>query len=267
MVMSATVRNEGNRASVLIRVLGPVDLLIDGARAPVGGRHERMVLGALAISANHMVSLDQLAEIIWGDSPPPSMRNTLQTCVSRIRHRLGDGWIAGFDHAYELTVSVDELDALMFERDILDAQARCYDPEVRLELCRTALSRWRGPPFGDFGDEDPFRLEAIRLTELRLFAMELQLGSQIALGRVEPAIGALESLVPEHPYRERMWYLLVHALATSGRRVEALRSCQSLRELLSEVGLEPSADMAQLEEEILLESPGVSPRLHGSIHD
>lgn len=252
---------------MLIRVLGPVDLLIDGARVSVGGRHERMVLGALAISANHAVSLDQLAQILWDDSPPPSMRNTLQTVVSRIRHRLGGDRVLGSDHAYELRVSIDELDALMFERDVLDAQAGRDDPERCLQLCRQALGLWRGPPFGDLGDEDPYRLEGIRLTELRLFAMELQLECQIEMGRAEPAIGTLEALVHEHPYRERMWYLLVHALATNGRRVEALRSCGALRELLSEVGLQPSADMRQLEEGILMESPEVRPQLRNSLRE
>ncbi len=74
-------------------------------------------------------------------------------------------------------------------------------------------------------------------------------------------VGSLEVLVEEHPYRERFWYLLVVALALSGRRVEALRACTDLREILAEVGLEPIAAIRQLEDEVLTEQADVRGRL------
>jgi DNA-binding SARP family transcriptional activator len=249
----------------MVRVLGPVDLVVDGDVVFVGGRHERLVLAALAVSANHWVTSDQLAQILWGDQPPSSRMNTLQTYVSRLKHRLGSERVSGEDHSYELRVAADELDALVFEQNVSEAEESLDQPGRCLELCRGALALWRGPPFGELGDEEPFQLEAIRLTELRLRVMEMQLESRLMTGQPDLAIGALEALVREHPYRERMWYLLIHGLAITGRRVEALRSCTSLRQLLAEVGLQPSGDIRELEEEILTEDPRVRPRLRNAL--
>lgn len=251
---------------LVVRVLGPVDLLIDDQIVVLGSRNERLVLAALALSANHWVTSDQMAQILWGDDPPPSKTNTLQTYVSRLKCRLGSEHVTSEDHSYQLHVQPEELDALLFERRVSGAEESLDDPTRCLQLCRSALALWRGPPFGGIGDEEPFRLEAIRLTELRLRAMEMQLESRLMTGQPDLAIGALEALVHEYPYRERLWYLLAYGLAITGRRVEALRSCQSLRELLGEVGLEPSRDIRDLEEEILTESPRVRPKLTDALN-
>lgn len=248
--------------ALLVRVLGPIDVVIGGEVVAISGRCERKLLGALAISANHgVVSSDHLAEILWRDNPPASRDNTLQTHLSHLRRLLGTSRIECENHGYRLCLDNDELDALEFERLAAEAADSRSRPGQCLLVCRQALGLWRGVPFGDFVDEDPFRLEAIRLEEHRLSAVEFQLESEIALGRGILAIGSLESLVEEYPYRERLWYLLALELARCGRRVEAIRACIDLRHLLEEVGLEPSMAMRKLEEEILAESPNVRTRL------
>jgi DNA-binding SARP family transcriptional activator len=252
----------GDGGLVMIRVLGPVDLVTDEGTVTVNSRLERKLLGALALSGNHLVSTDQLADILWGDEPPSSRDNTLQTYICRLRRAIGPGRIISADHSYELQLAIDELDAMAFEKLVGEAQAARGDPERVSELCRAGLALWRGTPFGEFADEDPFRLEAIRLDELRVLVMELELESESALGRAEGVVARLRGLVEEYPYRERLWYLLAAALSVCGRRVEALRACQELRRVLSEVGLQPSAEMRQLEDQILLEAPQVRPRLH-----
>ena len=247
---------------LMIRVLGPVDVLTDRGVVTIGSRLEMLLLAALAVSANHSVSTDQLAQLLWGDSPPPSRDNTLQTYVSRLRNVLGrDRILPTESHSYELRVTFDELDALVFEKVVTEAMASTARPDRCLALCKEALALWRGIPFGSFADEDPFRLEAIRLDEVRLFVLELRLECELALGYEEMVVGTLEGLVEEYPYRERMWHLLVAALSLCGRRVEALRACDDLRCILAEVGLEPTSEMRQIEEEIHTEDPAVLPRL------
>ena len=98
--------------------------------------------------------------------------------------------------------------------------------------------------------------------------MELQLEFELELGQEEVAVGALKALAEEYPYREKMWYLFIAALSMGGRRVEALRACDQLRRVLAEVGLEPSVEVRQLEDEIIEEGPRVRPRLrHVLDHD
>ena len=253
------------KAGFMVRVLGPVDLMVGGDLVLVGGRHERMILAALAISANHWVTCEQLAHILWGDRPPSSKTNTLQTYVSRLRHRLGGERISGEDHSYKLHVAPEELDGLVFEQKVSEAEESLDQPQSCFEISRSALALWRGPPFGELGDEEPFQLEAIRLNELRLRVMEMQLESRLMSGKPDLAIGALEALVHEYPFRERMWYLLVYGLAITGRRVEALRSYASLGQIVAEVGLQPSSDMRDLEEDILIENPRVRSRLRDAL--
>lgn len=236
-----------------VRVLGPIDLVTDAGVVVPMGRIGRKLLGVLAISANHAVSADRLAEVIWRNSPPASRDNTLQTHVFRLREELGRDRIVSEGHSYCLRLDPGQLDAVEFERLTSLAASVRQKPSECVQLCRSALSLWRGVPFGEFADEDPFRLEAMRLDELRLFAMELKLESDLELGRAELVVGTLEALVDDYPYREGMWHLLITAMSRSGRRVEALRACNRLRGVLGEVGLEPSGEIGRLEEEILSE--------------
>ncbi|MCP3975728.1 MAG: AfsR/SARP family transcriptional regulator [bacterium] len=246
---------------VLARVLGPVDVVTTSGVVAIGSRLERLLLAALAVSANQAVSASELADTLWGDAAPLSRDNTLQTYISRLRLALGTDRIATEGDSYTLVVAADELDATVFETLIARAASTRHDPEACLALCTRALSLWRGDPFGTFSSEDPFRLVAIRLDEIRLFACELRLECEIALGNESMVVGSLEALVAEYPYRERIWHLLVIALSLSGRRVEALRACTELREILAKVGLEPTAAIRQLEDEILAEKANVRGRL------
>ena len=64
-------------------------------------------------------------------------------------------------------------------------------------------------------------------------------------------MSGLTSLIEEHPYREHLWYLLIEALAGHGRRVEALRACRRLRNVLAEVGVQAADDLHDIEQQIL----------------
>lgn len=243
------------------RVLGPIEVVEDGQLLRIGGRLEKMLLGALAVASNHAVSTDSLAEVLWGGAPPASRDNSLQTYVSRLRAVIGRDRILSENHSYQLRVEKGELDALEFERLAKAADACRDDAAERYELCADALQLWRGTPFGDFSDLEPFRLEVIRLDELRMSVLETRLAAEIALGHENLVTGTLEGLVQEYPYRERFWQLLIGALALTGRRVEALRSCEELRQVLAELGLDPGQDIVHLEQAILLEDPCLRAKL------
>jgi len=240
----------------LIRVLGPIEITSSGFCRPVAGRHPRAVLVALVLGVGHAVPVDHLAAVVWGDDLPSTAHATLQTHVSSLRRCLGADHIVFEDGAYILTVAPESIDAVRFERlsieaaDVLEA-----DPSRSRELSMQALSLWRGPPFGDLYDDEFVFLEARRLDEMRVQTMELRLEADVALGRLAHAIGLLESAVVDHPYRERLWFLLISALAMDGRRVEALRSYQRLCGILAEAGLAPSQDLQELEQEVLMETP------------
>lgn len=244
----------------VIRVLGPVDVVAAGEVHRIGSRNERAVLAALVLAGGRSVPVTTLREVVWPERAPSGADASIHTYVSRLRHLLGHTAIERTDHSYRCDVARHQVDATRFE-DLVDAATRVGDdPECRARLCREALGLWRGSPFGDLGDDEAFRLEAFRLDELRLAATEFALGAEIELGHLEIATAELETAIQEHPYREHLWFLLVHALDLGGRRVEALRACARLRQVLAEVGLEPAPDLAGLEARIVGGAPIGPPR-------
>ncbi|HEY5662942.1 MAG TPA: BTAD domain-containing putative transcriptional regulator [Ilumatobacter sp.] len=241
-----------------VRVLGPVGVMTPDGPASVGGPQVKAVLATLAIGAGHAVSVDLLRRTLWGDDPPDSADNTLQSYISDLRHILGAEAIQRIDHAYVLDIDPQQIDAVRFETLLGRAIAVRDDPAACSRVCREALGLWRGRPFGDLADSDPFRLEAYRLDELRLATMELSIEADLALGNHELVVSELEVAIEEHPYREHLWRLLIEALAGAGRRVEALRACQRLRRVLAEVGLQPTDELRSVEQQIL-DGHAVSP--------
>ncbi len=235
----------------IVRVLGPIDVMTPTGARSVGGPQARAVLGALAIGAGQAVPIDHLLQALWGDHPPESAERTLLTYISNLRHIFGADAVLRIDHAYALEVGAQDIDAVRFESLLGRAIAAKADPGECLRICREALHLWRGRPFGDLADDEAFRLEAYRLGELRLAAMELSMEAELALGNHELVVSELEVAVEEHPYREHLWYLLIEALAACDRRVEALRACSRLRDVLAEVGVEAGDDLLSLEQQLL----------------
>jgi class 3 adenylate cyclase len=139
-----------------------------------------------------------------------------------------------------LRVPAESLDLLRFEE--LTAAGRFAE----------ALALWRGPAMADVAELPGLRPEAERLEELRLRALEERIEADIAAGRQAEVVGELRALVAEQPLRERLRGLLMFALYRSGRQAEALAVYQDTRRTLNEqLGIEPSADLKQLEREIL----------------
>ena len=58
-------------------------------RSSITGAKQRALLAMLALHPGQMVPADQLVEALWGDDPPPAVRNGLQGLVSKLRRLLG----------------------------------------------------------------------------------------------------------------------------------------------------------------------------------
>ena len=148
-----------------------------------------------------------------------------------------------------LEVREDELDVARFERAVADARRALAqgDPENATERLGQALALWRGPALAEFSE--PFaRHEGARLEELRLAAVELRIEAELALGHQRDVVGELETLIAQHPLRERLRSQHMLALYRSGRHAEALASYQTFRRTLAEeLGIEPSASLRELE--------------------
>jgi DNA-binding SARP family transcriptional activator len=187
-------------------LLGPLLVRRGGAVVPVAAGKQRVLLAALLLSANQVVSLDELDALLWGHAPPASARATLQNYVKRLRQALagtGDSRIRTLPHGYLITVAPDELDLSRFEallgRARQAADEGAWDRAV-VQL-RTALSLWRGKPLADVPSELLAEREVPRLAEMRLQAIEARIDADLHLGRHADVIAELRQLASVHPSR------------------------------------------------------------------
>jgi DNA-binding SARP family transcriptional activator len=224
-------------------LLGPLEVRSDGRTIAVGHGKQRALLAVLALNAGRVVSTERLIDELWGDEPPATATTALQVYVSRLRKSLGEGAIETRAPGYLVEGDVD-----VRRFDELVSEARRSQPSRTAELLDEALGLWRGEALSDC--ELP--LEAARLEEQRVAALEQRIEADLAGGRSSELVGELESLIAEHPLREPFRAQLMLALYRAGRQAEALEAYRSARStLLDELGIEPSPRLQQLEQAIL----------------
>jgi DNA-binding SARP family transcriptional activator len=231
------------------RILGPLDAIGGGRALELGGAKQRALLAVLLLNANRVVSSDGLIDSLWEEQQPEKAQKALHVLVSQLRKALGPERIVTRAPGYLLRLEEGELDLGRFQRLVA---------EGGVDQLREALALWRGPPLAEFAYERFAQPEIARLEELRQAALEQRIEADIALGRHADLIGELESLVAEHPVRERLRGHLMLALYRSGRQAEALAAYQDARRaLVEELGIEPGKALRELHQAILRQDPGL----------
>jgi YVTN family beta-propeller protein len=240
------------------RILGPLEVSADGRAIEIGGPRLRALLVILLLRANESVPRDVLVHELWGEQPPVGAQGSLDVYISRLRKALGahanGSVLVTRPGAYSLQVGEGQLDARRFERLVEQGRASLAQnaPDQAAARLRAALKLWRGQALADLADGPGPRIEAVRLEELRLSAIEDRIEADLALGRHADVVGDLEALVAVHPLRERLQGQLMIALYRGGRQAEALEAYQAARrELVEELGLEPGSALQRVERAIL----------------
>jgi predicted ATPase/DNA-binding SARP family transcriptional activator len=249
-------------SSLSFGLLGTMTVASEAGRIDIRGAVRRRLLARLLISANRPVPVDRLKEDLWEGDPPASAASTLKSHVSLLRASLGPGRLSYADGCYVLTVSPDELDVFLFEREATAGHEmlRQGDALGAATTLGGALARWRGAALADVAGTTWGEPEAVRLEEMRAAAVEGWLAARLAAGETHAVIADAEAAVSAHPLREASWAKLITALYLSGRQAEALRAYQRLRELLGEeLGIAPSRELVLLEGAILRQDLEIAP--------
>jgi DNA-binding SARP family transcriptional activator len=150
------------------------------------------------------------------------------------------------------------VDSNRFERLVIEGRGELVAGrhERALVALEAALSLWRGPPLSDFAYEQFAQAEIARLNDLRVAALEELVEAKLAGGRHAEVLGALEALIAEHPYRERLRAQLMLALYRGERQADALQAYHDARRTLVEhLGIEPGERLRALERAILAQAP------------
>ncbi len=183
--------------------------------------------------------------------------------ITQIRRSLAiDGLITTEEGGYRLDLSGDEIDLRRFSslaREGLDHLRESRFAAAAATLA-SALELWSDPPLRDLA-----HLEATHsdVTELSALYQEARLGcaeAKLELSGWSPDIGELERLVESYPMDERAWRLLVIGLYRSAGQADALDGIRRASEALAaELGIEPGPRLREIEDQVLTQSPALSP--------
>lgn len=250
-----------------VRDLGPLLIDVDGVTRPVSGAKQIAILSRLAVDANQRVSIEELVEAVWGlDARVPS--STVENHVWRLRRflepaRTDRAWryVASDSGGYRLVASVDELDSLAFGQlaDNARSSATAGSYAQALWDCEAALSLWRGSPYESIAHAPMAAAVIARCEELHAQLGEWRVDALLATGDTERALLDLEVLTAKFPFRERLWAQRMTGLSRAGRNEEALQTYSRARAvLLDELGLEPGAELRELQRAIISQETSVA---------
>jgi DNA-binding SARP family transcriptional activator len=253
-------------------LLGPLSVRIDAAAVRIPAGNQRAILAALLLRADSVVTVDELAEVLWGADPPAEARTGVQNHVMRLRKALGPvgSRITTEPRGYLIRVEPGELDLSRFEDSLRESRTAAREGRWAdaADQAAAALALWQGEPLADVDSDLLAVRERPRLAELRLRALETRIDADLRLGRHAEVVGELRQLAAEHPLRERLHGLLMLALYRDGRRADALAAYQDASDVLAdELGAEPGPDLRQLHRQILNADPalvGSGPAAHAS---
>ncbi len=247
---------------MLVRLLGPVDVVVNGELRPVHGLRRKAVLAALALRYGEVVSVDWLVEVVWGASAPSTSRNTLQSHVSYLRGVLGNkNAIFAQPPGYLLDLNYGT-DVRHAERLLRQAR-QSTDPPQNVRDLTTALSLWRGQALGDVTGQPWLDEQAERLDVLRVELTRALYEARMSAGEHRALVPELEQLAAEHPLDEQIQAQLMLALYRSGRQADALAVYQRIRHDLTEnLGVDPSQALRDLEVAILRQDPAIDRLAH-----
>jgi DNA-binding SARP family transcriptional activator len=240
------------------RILGPLEVWDRGRPLELRRRRLRALLAMLLLRPGEPIATDELVEGLWGENSPRTARAALQNYVSQLRRTLGPGVVLSRPGGYVLDVRPEQTDVGRFEHLVAESR-RATSDEERAKRLRDGLALWRGPPLADLSREPFAAYEVGRLEQLRLPAVEDLIDAELSLGAGAELVGELESLIAEHPFRERLRGQLMLALYRAGRQAEALEAYQATRRtLIEELGIEPGEPLRELERAILCQDPSLA---------
>ncbi|GIH20662.1 AfsR/SARP family transcriptional regulator [Rugosimonospora africana] len=252
------------------RLLGPVEIRVDGRPVELRRPQLRAVLAALAVEAGRPVPQETLLDRVWGGALPEGARGALYSHITRLRRVLESAGlesaglksagqqvagrqVAVLRHAagYVLDSDPDNVDLHRFRRLLALAREGSRTDRERSLLLREALGLWRGLPLadvrGDWAD-----LSRVGWRQQRLDAAVTWAQVELRLGGGDEVLGTVRELLVEYPLAEPLAAAQMRALAAAGRIAEALECYVAVRaRLVAELGTEPGLELQAAHQAVL----------------
>ena len=236
--------------------------VLDEARFP--GRQGRLLFAYLVVARGRPVPVDELAEAIWGESPPATWEKALTVIASKLRGLVAEDGITLTNAfgCYRLDLPegtwVDLFAAASGAQDAEEALAAGELDQARA-AAESAESLAR-PLFLPGEDGAWVEQERRDLAEIRERALSVLADACLRSGAAREAAKWAEELIALSPFREAGYRRLMEAHVVAGNRAEALRVYEQCRQLLAEeLGAYPSPETDSIYR-ALLEAPQTSVR-------
>ncbi len=242
-------------AGLEIRVLGPLEVRVDGAPLVVDTRKALAILALLAAESRPFAR-EELAAMLWPESDDESARGALRRTLSVLRSALGDRWL----RVDRSTVALDPTGTWVDLSAVEAAGSEASGP-----VLREAAAAARGPFLAGFALRDSAEFDDWRAT--RAVAAERAVAGVLdrlaavadAEGDTAAAVAAAARRVDLDPLDEPAHRRLMRLLARSGDRAGAIRQYRSCVSVLErELGVAPLAETTELYEAIRDERPSAT---------
>ncbi|ARZ67258.1 transcriptional regulator, SARP family protein [Streptomyces albireticuli] len=236
------------------RLLGAVELRVEGVRVDVGPARQRAVLATLLVQSPLTASMDSLIDRVWGDSPPAGARGVVYTYIARLRRaltRATEGLperllLRREPAGYLMDIDSDCVDLHRFRRLVAQARAAGASTPQRSAWLAEALALWGGEPLAGVNNEWAQNLRGA-LRTLKYEALTEWADARLEVGGSAEVIGALRQELLEAPMVEPLHEGLTRALYLSGRRSEALIQYERARRVIAdELGTDPGPGLQRL---------------------
>ena len=240
------------RSMLIIRMLGPLEVVVAGATVAITAPMQRAVLAVLAL-ARSSATKDHLIDALW-DDPPAHAANAVQQYVSALRRQLGREQIVTAPSGYDLNLAGGYIDVIRFQQlaDEAARRTRAGDLGGSHRLATQATSLVRGGLFADMPDVPFVRVARASLerTVLETEVLRLTVGNDV--GRSAEVLPEAEELAARQPLDEAVAVQHMRALAGVGRPSDALDVYALMRvRLANELGIEPGEQLRSAQSSVL----------------
>ncbi|ANZ40952.1 hypothetical protein BBK82_38190 [Lentzea guizhouensis] len=234
-----------------IQVLGPTRAWHDRVEIQLGPPARRAVLGLLVLAEGESVATAELVDALWGERPPRSAVNVLQTHVKHLRRLLEPGRTSRSSSdvlpfaggGYALNPEVVEIDLLTFRRLVAGVNDREDDPERVAAGLGEALGLWRGRPLADL----PVLAAHPKVVALAAKHREVLArhgDAMIAIGAAADVLPDIAEAAADQPLDEPAQARLIRAYHAAGHRARAFEVYHKVRaRLVEELGVDPGPEL------------------------
>ncbi|MBP2330324.1 DNA-binding SARP family transcriptional activator/tetratricopeptide (TPR) repeat protein [Kibdelosporangium banguiense] len=236
-----------------IQVLGSLRAWNDRVELDLGPPARRAVLGLLALAGGEAVPRRELMDALWGDRPPRSAVNVLQTHIKHLRRVLEPGRpprssstvLPHVSGGYAVHRDIVDVDLVHVRRLIDEANDAHRDGNTArvATLLGEALRLWRGRPLADI----PFLAthpKVVALVAERREVLARHGDAMIAIGAAADVLPEVAEAAADQPLDESVQARLIRVYHAVGQRAKAFQTYHEVRDrLIEELGIDPGPEL------------------------